>query len=719
MTEVKFSEDYDVYLRNLKKLIVKADILKVDSNIKKDKIGIIDNLKDLYNKLFLYQTYKDKLLISVTGFQGAGKTSLVRDYFNIPEAILPENNARGEKLPVFISSQEIDEVTAYKYKSEIIDGEIKIVPEKLNVEDVENATKNPLETNDLWIELKVPSENTKIKSNNTNVVLLPGYEKLSSDFSQKLLDFIVNVSASSIVVVDKNSLARKSTNDILNKINNKFEDLKPIIAITHGDEKPEQNDEVRREVISSLNVEDEERVIVTGPSKDFGEEWKTDITNALNSYGEKGNSMFEASEESRKLTLQDILYDIDMEINELSDILENESKSIELDDIMNEKDISADLFKEEYEKYLGELQKSLTMQMSEFKSTKQDELINIVDNNTGFWKNLKVRLIGENIRNEQKMTQDLKKLWESKDKNNLNALGNMNKSAIRVLRDFDNIYTLPEKENKFELIEEKSTSSLMKINNYFNGDSSKKGQKDVKNLDLHDVKGLVYLGASFLTHSYKALENEEIQNNLEEISKYDVLNKEKNEDNKMLNITIIDDPSFKKADKKEMEVYDKFRENIVNAIPLVLGVDLFSDGKMDMAVNPVGGVTKASEALGAIGIKISSRALLSVAGGAVVVAATSYAIKQNLQDLNKRQMSLYNNASLFIDTLGQSQIYNYVESLRNTFEKMEEKLRYRHFQLNNNNEKVSAIQSCRYLLSKVQAQTSKTLERSYDEKLLF
>lgn len=356
--------------------------------------------------------------------------------------------------------------------------------------------------------------------------------------------------------------------------------------------------------------------------------------------------------------------------------------------------------------------------MVEFKSIKQEELVNIVDDNTGFWKNLKVRLIGENIRNEQKMTLDLKNLWESKDKNNLNALGNLNNSAIKVLRDFDNIYTLPEKENKFELIEEKSTSSLMKINNYFNGDSSGK-DKTVEGLGLHDIKGLVYLGASFLTHSYKVLENEKIQQDLEEISKYDVVNKEKDEDNKILNITIIDDPSFKKADEKEIKVYNKFRENIVKTIPLVLGVDLLSDGKMDMAVNPAAGVAKASEALGAIGIKISSRALLSVAGGAVVIAATSYAIKQNLQDLNKRQMSLYKNASLFIDTLAQSQIYNYVESLRNIFEKMEEKLRYRHFHLKNNNEKLSAIESCQYLLSKVQEQTSKTLERSYDEKLLF
>ena len=84
MKSVMISDDYSEYLRNLKKLIVKVDLLNVNSSIKEDKKRIVNNLKDLYNKMYLFQLYKDKMLIAVTGFQGAGKTTLVREYFNLP-----------------------------------------------------------------------------------------------------------------------------------------------------------------------------------------------------------------------------------------------------------------------------------------------------------------------------------------------------------------------------------------------------------------------------------------------------------------------------------------------------------------------------------------------------------------------------------------------------------------------------------------------------------
>lgn len=727
MTNEMFSKDFKMYLQNLKRLIVRIELLNVTNN-KENKKRAINNLKQLYNKMFLYNINQSKYLISVTGFQGAGKTSLIRDYFNIPEAILPENNARGERLPVFISSHEMDEVEAYKYKSEVIDGEIEIKPQKLDIKEVEDATKNPSENNDLWIELKIPKKDSEIKNSDVSIVLLPGYEKFSSDFSQKLLDFVVNISASSIIVVDKNSLARKSTNDILNKINNKFEDLRPIVAITHGDENTEQNEEVRKEVVSSLNIEDEKRVIITGPSKEFGGAWKTEITDNLNRYGEKGSEMFNASRESITDTLQDILRDIDFELDELSDVLENESNSLEIKDLTNERNNTADLFKNEYEKYLIKLGKELERQMPGFIKVKKEKLVDIVEEDTGFWKNLKVRLIGENIRNKQNVTKKLKKLWEDAEENNLNALKLMNNSATKVLDDYDNIYTLPEEWNKFELIEKKGTNSLNKINNYFSSDIEKEEFEnwEFENLDLHDLKGLVYLGASFITHAFKTLENEEYQKSIEvladsyESNKYYNSNTE-NSDNpdKNLRITIIDSPSTESLSEHERETYNTFSQNILKTVPLVLGVDVLSDGNFDFKADPGEGLNKISEGLAAIGINISSRTLLSVAGGGVAIAATSYAIKQNLVDLNKRQMSLYNNASLYIDTLAQSQIYNYLDSLRNMFEKIEEKLRYRYFQLTNNNEMASSIESCKYLLNKVQKQTTKDLERSYDEKLLF
>ena len=712
MKSVMISDDYSEYLRNLKKLIVKVDLLNVNSSIKEDKKRIVNNLKDLYNKMYLFQLYKDKMLIAVTGFQGAGKTTLVREYFNLPEKILPENNSRGEKLPIFISSEEVENVEAYFYKSELIEGDIKIIEEKLNIKEVANVSMNPEDKNGLWIKLKIPKNQARIKNTNTSIVLLPGYEKLSTDFSQKLLDFVVNVSASSIVVADKNSIARKSTNDILNKINEKFEDLKPIFAITHGDEKPEQNESVKKEVITTLNIENPDRVIITG----LGDDWKEQITKNLESYGEIGSEIYDASQDSRKNSMQDILGDIDFEIEELQEKIEDMEKNLDIEKMLKSKDSTADQFRKEYEKYLEKLEKNLTIQMSNYKETKGRELIHLVEKHTGFFKNFKVRIIGQNIRKEQNFISDIKELWNNRNEAKLNALDVINNSSTHLLKDYNDIYKIPENNN--ETLENKGNHSLVKINNYFEDNQA---ENSIVPLDNHDIKGLVFLGASFLTNAFKIMEEEKNQNIIEEYSNEVIIkenqNQAKSDDN--LKITVLDSSIVNEANEKEKATYEMLGKNLVKVMPIVLGIDVISDGKLDTIDNANNGLQQASASLGAIGINISSRALLSVAGGAFVIATTSYAIKQNIQDLNKRQMNLYNNASLFIDALAQSQVSNYVESLRNTFEKMEEKLRYRHLQLMNSNEKLADIKSCQYLMSKIKKQTNIKLERSYDEKLLF
>ena len=373
MNEVKFSEDYTVYAQNLKKLIVKVDLLKISGGLNKEKEKIIKKMKDLYNKIFLFQLYKDKNLISVTGFQGAGKTTLVRDYFNIPEGYLPENNSRGEKLPIFIAASSVEKIEAYLYTTKNVEGEIEIHSKKLQDGEIENRSKEPNEQNDLWIEIKVPISTAKIKNPDTHIVLLPGYEKISTDFSQKLLDFVVNVSISSILVMDKNSYARKSTDIILRKINNSFEDLKPIIAITHGDEKPEENEEIKQSVIDTLEVEDIERVIVTGPSEDFSDEWKRDLTKLIENYSGHGEDAFEA----RKFTMQETLADIDSELEELNEILETVSEDLNINEILNSSSNVGELFKQEYEKYLEKLEKAMITQIVSYKNSKQTEMIDL------------------------------------------------------------------------------------------------------------------------------------------------------------------------------------------------------------------------------------------------------------------------------------------------------------------------------------------------------
>lgn len=709
MNEVKFSEDYTVYAQNLKKLIVKVDLLKISGGLNKEKEKIIKKMKDLYNKIFLFQLYKDKNLISVTGFQGAGKTTLVRDYFNIPEGYLPENNSRGEKLPIFIAASLVEKIEAYLYTTKNVEGEIEIHSKKLQDGEIENRSKEPNEQNDLWIEIKVPISTAKIKNPDTHIVLLPGYEKISTDFSQKLLDFVVNVSISSILVMDKNSYARKSTDIILRKINNSFEDLKPIIAITHGDEKPEENEEIKQSVIDTLEVEDIERVIVTGPSEDFSDEWKRDLTKLIENYSGHGEDAFEA----RKFTMQETLADIDSELEELNEILETVSEDLNINEILNSSSNVGELFKQEYEKYLEKLEKAMITQIVSYKNSKQTEMIDLISKETNFFNNIKTRILGRNLKEEEVLKNKVKDIWENSSQENNSALKVMNKAAIEVLKEYDSIYKLPttQEDKRFEILNSQK-NSLTKIENYF-GESIEK-----ESLNNHDLKGLVYLGANFLTSTFNSMESdtnsESIENQVKTSHKYSL-----NTRDKSIEINLVDTPEIVEATAIEKEVYKNIGSKLMKTIPVVLGVDLVSDGDFDTIENTSKGVDKITTTLNSIGFKVSSKKLLALGGGVAVAATASYAITQNIKDLNKRQIEMHENTQLFIDTLAQSQVYGYIGSLRNNFMNIEEKLRYRHSMLKGRNVIASNIENCQYLLNTVNKQTEKMLERSYDEKLLF
>ncbi|PTL02869.1 hypothetical protein BUZ41_07675, partial [Staphylococcus haemolyticus] len=371
MENIEISVDYTRYLDNLKEFIIKFDMLKVEKSSREEKEKHIKILKESYNKMFLYQLYKDKNLIAITGLQGAGKTSLTRDYFDIPKDILPENNSRGEKLPVFITVSDVKEIEAFKYIKVIENDKVSIRQEKIDSENLKEMSMNPDENKDLWLQLVLPIEENKFNDPNTYIVLLPGFERENNDFSQKLLEFIINISKSSIVVIDKNETARKSSTLNLKRIENKFSNLKPIITLTHGDENPEENEEIRKDIIKRLNVTDDKRVIVTGPKGMFSDEWQKDLTSLLTEY----SGAQENENEKRQSSMQDLLIEIYSSLEAINYLLEDEARILDIKDYTHELSNSGNIFKNEYEQYLKELEKELLNKMEIVKNNKTEAII--------------------------------------------------------------------------------------------------------------------------------------------------------------------------------------------------------------------------------------------------------------------------------------------------------------------------------------------------------
>lgn len=704
MINVQISEDYSRYLDNLKELIIKFDMLEVNSTNKDEKAENIEILKEAYNKMFLYQLYKDKNLIAITGLQGAGKTSLTRDYFDIPKNILPENNSRGEKLPVFITVGKVEEIKVYRYTKIIENKKISIKKEKIDKGKLKEVSMNPDENKDLWIQLIMPIQKSKFNDPDTYIVLLPGFEKTSDDFSQKLLDFIIDISKTSIVVIDKNEAARKSSNINLERIEEKFEDFKPIIALTHGDENPEENEEVRKGIIERLNIIDEKRVIVTGPKGMFDDNWQERLTELLVSYsGKEGNNV-----ENRQLSMKELLYDIFYSLKDISSLLEDEAKTLDIEEYGYELSNSANLFRREYEEYLTKLEKLLTQKMEVIKDKKSEDIINYIEKNTSFLKNIKTKIFGKNLKEEMKFKNRIIEIWEG-ESDNTSALATMNEMAEKQLLEYSKLFTLPDSkidnENyKNALI--KQDNRIQRINNYF------KSNEEVEVLEKLDISGLVYLGSKFLTSSFKAFESPKEASKYLSAINYDEEDSINKDSENKINISLYDSEKID-TDIKEMG------KKVATAMPIVLGVDIVADGKADVLNNAIEGAQDLSKVLGDIGIRISSKALIGIIGFSGATIISSYAISKNIQDMNRRKFELYNNAILFVDSLAKTQVQSYINSLRNVFEFIEQKIAFKHAILNNKGEKHSSLEKCQYLLSNVYKLTESSIERSQYEELLF
>lgn len=714
MTNIQISEDYSRYLDNLKEFIIKFDMLKVGKNNKEEKEEQLQILKEAYNKMFLYQLYKDKNLIAITGLQGAGKTSLTRDYFDIPKDILPENNSRGEKLPVFITVGEVEEIEVYRYIKVIENDKVSIKQEKVSRNNLKDISMNPDESKDLWLQLVMPIQENKFNDVNTYIVLLPGFEKENNDFSQKLLEFIINISKSSIVVIDKNETARKSSTLNLKRIENKFYNLKPIIALTHGDERPEENEEVRKEIIKKLNITEDKRVIVTGPKGMFDDNWQKELTSLLTEY----SGVSENENENRQSSMQDLLFEIHSSLENINYLFEEEAKNLDIKNYTREFSNSANLFRDEYERYLDELEKKLTERVEIIKSEKANDIVNYIDANSSFFKNIKTRLFGKNLKDEMNFKNKITDIWEGKS-DDISTLSTMNEVATAQLLKYNEVFTLPNSETDNEIYKNalmKQENRIQKINSYF-GTSN-----DIVSLEVSDIKGLVYIGSSFLVNSFKALEKpEESKKLLNTINNYDKGSLvETKSNNDFINVQLEPfDSNFKNNNEEQNKFQIETGKKIAATIPLVLGVDVAVDGNADILNNTISGTQALSTSLASIGINVSSKALLGVAGFSTAALIASYAITKNIQDMNKRQFEAYNNASFFVDALAKSQVYGYVNSLRNLFETMERKIIYKHSVLKGEDEQHSNLEKCQYLLSNTLKMTEGSIEKSQFEELLF
>lgn len=318
-------------------------------------------------KLFLATEMYNRKLICISGLQGAGKTTLMKNFYGINDNFLDPTIGRGERIPVLITEKNISSPALYAIKilkdknGSHYRKEVELRPEDYTVASAGKADET------MYLELKVPYRHTN--NDGVSFVLLPGYES-KNDYWNTLIEFAVNSSDAAVFVFNETSFSNAQNEKILTKIQQKFGE-NVVYAISNSDVSIDDNSGTKKtclEVLQIPNIESD-RVICAGSYNDQqkNEAWIKEFKEALEKYAyRKTNSRAQNSQ----YILEEIL-DIKDCLREILDIVNDDSSAV-LRDHHNEALLKA--FDRVTEKKRKEFQRNLNTQLEIAKSQSIKEL---------------------------------------------------------------------------------------------------------------------------------------------------------------------------------------------------------------------------------------------------------------------------------------------------------------------------------------------------------
>lgn len=331
---------------NKNKMISYIDILNV-TNISIDILNYAEYLKrdamtkETYElaheifkplrKLFLTQEMYNRKLICVSGLQGAGKTTLMKNFYGISDNLLNPTRGRGERIPVLITEQKISSPKLYAIKlSKNGSGNYERKEIELLPEDYDNASKGEDEEI-MYLEIKVPYCHTY--SDSISFVLLPGFEK-KNDYWNNLIEFAVNSSDAAVFVFNEASFSNANNERILRSIENKF-GKNLVYAITGSDGSLDENEEVKQTCLRELSIPENEsdRVTCVGSynSDEKNRAWIEKFKDSLEKYAYRETSNITRN---NQYILNEII-EIKEKMYEILDIV-NSNSSIDIRDHHND-----------------------------------------------------------------------------------------------------------------------------------------------------------------------------------------------------------------------------------------------------------------------------------------------------------------------------------------------------------------------------------------------
>jgi len=265
-------------------------------------------------KLFIASMMYNKTLICVSGLQGAGKTTLMRNFYNLDSNFLDPTRGRGERVPVLITEKKdikVSKMYAIKIDKDN-DGFYYQREIELSADEYLSASKGE-DSKIMYLELFVPYTHTN--NEGISFMLLPGFEK-KNDYWNNLIEFSVNSSDAAVFVFNETSFSNADNDKYLSRIESKF-GKNLVYAISGSDGSPDDNAEVKQTCIKTLSIpiSESDRVVCVGSYTDESKNqaWIKNFKDALEKYAYRETQQFQRNSEylyKEILIIKENLYQI-------------------------------------------------------------------------------------------------------------------------------------------------------------------------------------------------------------------------------------------------------------------------------------------------------------------------------------------------------------------------------------------------------------------------
>ena len=260
--------------------------------------GIEQRLRSILRRTFLAEWIQDRYIIAVAGIQGAGKTTLIQQLYDLPDdGFLNPNVGQGEKLPVLVTEAQVDAPVGRAWRVNPAGDNCGLEAESGIGIPAFHRFARGLDERVILLELQVPFRH--FNTPNMGFMLLPGFEEMNGENAgwQDLTRSVLSLANTCIFVTEPTLLADgRNQKEVEEAFRSTFREVQPILVITGSDTRiPDEEGALRQRVAANLGIQELDRVISTGTDPGSVRPWITPFLEALGKY-QSGARSFRAAQ---------------------------------------------------------------------------------------------------------------------------------------------------------------------------------------------------------------------------------------------------------------------------------------------------------------------------------------------------------------------------------------------------------------------------------------